>query len=83
MVCVAVGWLVRVVVLVSDVGIRSVRKVFAVGWQLGVSCGRWVAVLGGPRGLAVDGVWRGQVGVGGVVIVGWVVAVSLVGVWVG
>ena len=33
MICVAVGWLVWVMVLVSDVGIRSVREVFAVGWQ--------------------------------------------------
>ena len=27
--------------------------------------GGWVAVLGGGRGLAVDGVWRGQVGFSG------------------
>ena len=42
MVCVAVGWLVWVMVLVCDVGIRSVREV-AVGYRLS----GWVAVLRG------------------------------------
>ena len=32
--CVAVGWLVRVTLLVGDVVCWSVSGVFAVGWQL-------------------------------------------------
>ena len=86
MVCVAVGWLVWVMLLVGDVGIWSVREVFAVGWQLwgtvwAVGLLSWAGAVGWP--LRVSGVGRWVlwvVGVGGVIVVGWLVSGSLVGV---
>ena len=78
MICVAVGWLVWVMVLVSDVGIRSVRDVFAVGWQLwgivwAVGLLSWAGAVGWPLMMSGVGRWvLWVVGVGGVVVVGWV-----------